>query len=141
MAAGLPERRTHDYRRHGTTTLFAALDVATGKVIGGTHRRHRSEEFKNFLDQVEREVLAGLDVHLVLDNYGTHKTPLIKRWLLKHPRLQLLDQPGRALVLTPDREATATRDPQGHPPPPRCRSALPGHQQRVCQALQLDQDC
>jgi transposase len=89
MAAGLPERRTHDYRRHGTTTLFAALDVATGKVIGGTHRRHRSEEFKNFLDQVEREVLAGLDVHLVLDNYGTHKTPLIKRWLLKHPRFQV----------------------------------------------------
>lgn len=89
MATGLPERRTHDYRRHGTTTLFAALDVATGKVIGETHRRHRSQEFKTFLSRVEREVPQGLEVHLVMDNYGTHKTPLIRRWLLKHPRFQV----------------------------------------------------
>ena len=89
MAPGLPERRTHDYRRHGTTTLFAALDVATGKVIGETHRRHRSIEFRSFLDRIDREVPAQLDLHLVLDNYGTHKTPLIRRWLLRHPRVHV----------------------------------------------------
>jgi len=86
LAPGIPERRTHDYRRHGTTTLFAALDIATGKVIGETHRRHRSTEFKTFLQRIDDEVPQDLDVHLVLDNYGTHKTPLIKRWLVRHPR-------------------------------------------------------
>lgn len=89
LRAGTPERRTHDYARHGTTSLFAALDVATGKVIGEVHRRHRSTEFRNFLDRIDREVPAELDVHLVLDNYGTHKTPLIHRWLLRHPRFHL----------------------------------------------------
>jgi len=89
LAPGMAERRTHDYRRHGTTSLFAALDVATGKVIGETHRRHRSTEFKTFLDRIETEVPDELDVHLVLDNYGTHKTPLIKRWLLRHPRFHV----------------------------------------------------
>jgi len=86
LAPGVAERRTHDYRRHGTTSLFAALDVATGTVIGETHRRHRSIEFKSFLDRLDREVPPALDVHLVMDNYGTHKTPLVKRWLLRHPR-------------------------------------------------------
>ncbi len=89
LAAGVAERRTHDYRRHGTTSLFAALDVATGKVIGETHRRHRSAEFKSFLDRIEEEVPADLDVHLILDNYGTHKTDLIRRWLLRHSRFQV----------------------------------------------------
>ena len=89
MAPGLPERRTHDYRRHGTTSLFAALDVATGKVIGDLHRRHRSIEFQGFLERIDREVPADLDVHVVLDNYGTHKTPTVQRWLLRHPRVQL----------------------------------------------------
>ncbi len=89
MRPGTPELRTHDYTRHGTTTLFAALDVATGKVIGEVHRRHRSIEFRNFLDRIDQEVPAELEVHLVLDNYGTHKTPLIHRWLLRHPRFQL----------------------------------------------------
>jgi transposase len=89
MRPGLPELRTHDYRRHGTTSLFAALDVATGKVIGATHRRHRSAEFRSFLDRIDREVPAELDVHLVLDNYATHKTQLIHRWLLQHPRFHL----------------------------------------------------
>ena len=79
LRPGTPERRTYDYARHGTTSLFAALDVATGKVIGEVHRRHRSAEFRNFLDRIDREVPAELDVHLVLDNYGTHKTPLIHR--------------------------------------------------------------
>jgi transposase len=89
MRPGQAERRSHDYVRHGTTSLFAALDVATGRVIGELHRRHRSVEFKCFLDEIERSVPADLDVHLVLDNYATHKTPLIHRWLLKHPRFHL----------------------------------------------------
>ncbi len=89
MRPGTPERRSHDYRRHGTTSLFAALDVATGKVIGELHRRHRAIEFRSFLDRIDKEVPADLEVHLVLDNYGTHKTPLIHRWLLRHPRFQL----------------------------------------------------
>jgi len=89
MRPGQAERRTHDYKRHGTTSLFAALDVATGKVIGELHRRHRSTEFRKFLDRIDAEVPAELGVHLVLDNYGTHKTPLIHRWLLRHPRFHL----------------------------------------------------
>jgi transposase len=89
LRPGQPERRTHDYQRHGTTSLFAALDVATGKVIGEVHRRHRSTEFRKFLDRIAAEVPPDLDIHLVLDNYGTHKTPLIQHWLLRHPRFQL----------------------------------------------------
>jgi transposase len=89
MRPGQAERRTHDYKRHGTTSLFAALDVATGKVIGELHRRHRSTEFRKFLDRIDTEVPADLEVHLVLDNYGTHKTPLIHRWLAKRPRFHL----------------------------------------------------
>jgi len=89
MRPGTPERRTHDYRRYGTTSLFAALDVATGKVIGAVHRRHRALEFRRFLDRIDQAVPADLDVHLVLDNSSTHKTPRIQRWLLRHPRFQL----------------------------------------------------
>jgi hypothetical protein len=84
MRPGRVERRTYDYKRHGTTSLFAALDVATGKVIGEVHRRHRSAEFRRFLDRLDAEVPGDLEVHLVLDNYTTHKTPLIHRWLLRH---------------------------------------------------------
>jgi transposase len=86
MTPGLPERRTHDYLRHGTTTLFAALDVATGKVIGQLHRRHRATEFLKFLAHLEANVPAGAQVHIVMDNYGTHKTPAVKRWFARHPR-------------------------------------------------------
>src|SRR5215469_5733117 len=89
MRPGLPERRTHDYSRHGTTSLFAALDAASGKVIGQLHRRHRASEFRSFLVHLDREVPADLDVHLVLDNYATHKTPSIRNWLLRHPRFHL----------------------------------------------------
>jgi transposase len=89
MVPGLPERRSHDYVRAGTTTLFAALEVATGKVIGSLHRRHRAVEFKKFLTKLDKEVPAELDVHLILDNYVTHKTPAIKKWLLAHPRFHL----------------------------------------------------
>ena len=86
MTPGLPERRTHDYMRHGTTTLFAALDVATGKVIGQLHRRHRATEFLKFLSHLDLNVPAGEQVHVVMDNYGTHKTPAVKRWFARHPR-------------------------------------------------------
>ncbi len=86
---GTPKRRSHDYVRHGTTSLFAALDAATGKVIGSLHARHRATEFKKFLEAIDAEVPKGLDVHLVVDNYATHKTPAIKRWLLRQPRFHL----------------------------------------------------
>lgn len=86
LAPGIPERRTHDYMRHGTTTLFAALDIATGEVIGQTHRRHRSTEFLQFLRTIEANVPAELDIHLVMDNYGTHKTASIRNWFARHPR-------------------------------------------------------
>jgi transposase len=86
---GTPARRSHDYKRNGTTSLFAALDLASGKVIGGLHARHRALEFKKFLDQLDREVPDELEVHLILDNYATHKTPAIQRWLLRHPRFVL----------------------------------------------------
>ncbi|QTZ95434.1 IS3 family transposase [Streptomyces auratus AGR0001] len=75
LMPGVPERRSHDYVRAGTTTLFAALEVATGKVIGSLHRRHRAAEFKKFLARLDNEVPADLGVHLILDNYATHKTP------------------------------------------------------------------
>jgi len=89
MRPGQVERRTHDYQRHGTTSLFAALDVATGKIIGQCFRRHRAREFRKFLERIEAEVPTGLNLHLVLDNYATHKTPAIRRWLAKHPRFHL----------------------------------------------------
>jgi len=96
LAPGIPERRTHDYMRHGTTTLFAALDIATGEVIGQLHRRHRSSEFLQFLRTIEANVPAELDVHLVMDNYGTHKTPSIKAWFARHPRFQVHFTPTSA---------------------------------------------
>jgi transposase len=89
MRPGLPERRTHDYRRHGTSTLFAALDVASGKVIRELHRRHRATEFRKFLETIDKAVPEEFDVHLILDNYSTHKTPAIQRWLIRHPRFYL----------------------------------------------------
>src|ERR687897_322526 len=89
MMPGMPERRTHDYARNGVTSLFAALDIATGQVIGSLHRRHRSIEFKKFLAKLDQEVPTDLDVHLVCDNYGTHKTPTNKAWLGRHPRFHV----------------------------------------------------
>jgi len=89
MRPGQVERRTHDYVRHGTTSLFAALDVKTGEVIDRCHRRHRAVEFRTFLDTIEAAVPEDLDVHLVVDNYATHKTPLIRRWLAKRPRYHM----------------------------------------------------
>jgi transposase len=89
MRPGQVERRTHDYQRHGTTTLFAALDAKTSQLITQFHRRHRSTEFRHFLDAIDAQVPPSLDVHLVIDNYGTHKTALIKNWLLKRPRFHV----------------------------------------------------
>ena len=83
------ETRTHDYRRHGTTTLFAALNVVTGKVISTCHRRHRHTEWLAFLKQIDAATPAGQDIHLILDNYCTHKHAKVKRWLAKHPRFRL----------------------------------------------------
>ena len=86
LQPGQVERRTHDYARHGTTSLFAALDVKTGQVVGETHRRHRSREFRRFLDRLDATIPPTLDVHVVMDNYGTHKTPMIRAWFAKRPR-------------------------------------------------------
>lgn len=86
LAPGVAERRTHDYMRHGTTTLFAALDMATGKVIGELHRRHRATEFLQFLRTIDANVPEALNIHLVMDNYGTHKTPSVRAWFARHPR-------------------------------------------------------
>ena len=86
---GVPQRMTSDYVRAGTTTLFPALDVASGKVIGSLHRRHRTGEFKKFLMTLDKQTPPGLDLHLVLDNCATHKAPAIKAWLLAHPRFHL----------------------------------------------------
>ncbi len=89
MLPGTPARQTHDYKRYGTSSLYAALNLTSGMVISALHQRHRALEFKKFLRQIDREVPAELAVHLVLDNSSTHKTPEIKRWLLAHPRFVL----------------------------------------------------
>jgi len=89
MRPGQAERRTHDSTRHGTTTLFAALNIKSGEVIGECHPRHRAREFRRFLDTIDAAVPAMLDVHLIVDNASTHKTPLIHRWLARHPRVHV----------------------------------------------------
>src|SRR3954465_545418 len=89
MLPGTPQRATHDYKRSGTSSLYAALDIGSGKVIGSLHARHRALEFKKFLQRLDREVPDQLEVHLILDNASTHKTPAIKRWLATHPRFVL----------------------------------------------------
>ena len=96
LRPGQVERRTHDYVRHGTTSLFAALDARTGQVIGQCHRRHRALEFRKFLDAIESEVPAGLEVHLIADNYATHKTALIRNWFAKRPRFHMHFTPTSA---------------------------------------------
>jgi len=96
MRPGQVERRTHDYSRHGTTSLFAALDAHTGEVFGRCHRRHRSIEFRRFLDTIDDAVPPELDVHLIMDNYATHKTALIRNWLAKRPRYHVHFTPTSA---------------------------------------------
>jgi len=96
LRPGQVERRTHDYRRHGTTTLFAALDVKTGTVVGECHRRHRAIEFRQFLATIEAAAPPDLDIHVILDNYSTHKTPAIRRWFAKRPRYHVHFTPTSA---------------------------------------------
>ena len=89
MIPGVPERRSHDYIRHGTIDLFAALNTATGKVIGHLSARHRAVDFRDFLDQLDRQAGPGLAIHVICDNLSAHKAPVVHRWLLAHPRVQL----------------------------------------------------
>ena len=89
LRPGIPERQTHDYVRNGITNLYAALDVASGNVISDLTARHRAEEFRRFLNLIDKNVPAELDVHVIVDNSSTHKTPAIRRWLLRHPRFSL----------------------------------------------------
>jgi transposase len=89
MRPGQIERRTHDYTRHGTTTLFAALDTKTGAIIGEFHQRHRAREFRKFLATIDAAVPPDLELHLIVDNASTHKTPAIHRWLVRHPRFHV----------------------------------------------------
>jgi transposase len=96
LRPGLPERRTHDYQRHGVTSLFAALDVMSGKTIGACYRRHRHQEFLQFLRHVDQSIPAEMQVHLVLDNYGTHKVAKVRNWFARHPRFHLHFTPTSA---------------------------------------------
>jgi transposase len=96
LKPGQIERRTHDYKRHGTTSLYAAFDILTGKVIGRTTKRHRAKEFLDFLRQIDRSTPSELDLHLILDNSSTHKTPDVMKWLAKHPRFNLHFTPTSA---------------------------------------------
>ena len=148
MRPGLAERRTHDYRRHGTTSLFAALDVATGEVLGRCFPRHRAVEFRRFLDDLAKAVPEDLDIHLVLDNYGTHKTAMIHDWLAGpaalppalHAHERILDQPGRTVV----RGDYRTADPARHAPQHRGVGTgdrgVPERPQREPKAVHLDQE-
>lgn len=96
---GQPARRSHDYKRHGVTSLFAAIDIATGQLIGKYFARHCAAEFRKFLDEIEAHVLANLEVHLVMDNHATYKAPLIRNWLANHPRWQVHLAPTSAFSL------------------------------------------
>ncbi len=96
LAPGNPATRTHDYKRHGTTSLFAALDVATGEVIGRLKRQHRSVEFLSFLKEVDASLPADVPIHLIMDNYATHKTDKVKAWLAAHPRYSIHFTPTSA---------------------------------------------
>ena len=96
LRPGQIERRTHDYKRHGTTSLYAAFDILTGKVIGRTTKRHRAKEFLDFLRQIDRSTPGELELHLILDNSSTHKTPEVRKWLAKNPRFVLHFTPTSA---------------------------------------------
>lgn len=98
LRPGLPERQTHDYERHGTVSLFAAYDMATGKVLGNCHNRHRSEEFVKFLNKIDKAYPddGETELHLIMDNYGTHKTDKVKRWFLRRPRFKVHFTPTSA---------------------------------------------
>jgi transposase len=147
MRPGQAERRGHDYTRHGTTSLFAALDIATGRVIGRCYQRHRAVEFRNFLAQVEQAVPADLDIHLVLDNYATHKAPPVRAWLVRHPRYHVHFTPTSAwlnqvetLVRAARRQADQARRPSQCPTTQSRHRRFHSHAQRRSQAFHLDQE-
>ena len=96
LAPGVPARQTHDYERHGVTSLFAAMDVASGVTISNCYRRHRHQEFLRFLNEIEENLPRGLDVHLIMDNYGTHKVSKVRKWLARHPRYHVHFTPTSA---------------------------------------------
>ncbi len=146
MRPGQAERRAPDYLRHGTTSLFAALDTKTGKGIGQMHRRHRSAEFRRFLDTIEDNVPPELDVHLIMDNYATHKTPPHPALVCQtsalpcslHAHRGQLAQPRRALVRRAHRKAHPTRQLPLHPRTGNCHSNLPRPPQDPAQTLRVD---
>ena len=148
MLPGTPQRATHDYKRAGTSSLYAALDLTTGKVIGALHSRHRAIEFKQFLQTIDREVPADLDVHIVLDNSSTHKTPAIQKWLLAHPRFvlhftptsALLAEPRRALVLRTHHQIAQARRTPLRPRPQHRHPRLDRDLERGPPPLRLDQN-
>ena len=132
--------------RYGTINLFAALDAKAGTVIGEFHRRHRAIEFRNFLETIDASVPSALDVHLILDNYGTHKTPVIKRWLLRHPRFHLhftptggswLNLVERWFALLTERQLRPRHSPQ-HARTPRADSSFPRPSQPRSETVHLD---
>ena len=137
---------THDYKRNGTTTLFAALDVLTGSVIGQCLPRHRHVEFLKFLRTIDREVPKRLQIHLILDNYATHNHPNVKAWLAKHPRFHLhftptsssLAEHGRDLLLTAHRQSDPPRHLPQRPRPDRRDRDLPRRAQREPRAVPMD---
>jgi transposase len=144
---GMPERRTHDYVSNGLTTLFAAFDVATGEVITALHRRHRAAEFKKFLIRIDKTVPAHLQIHLIVDNYGTHKTPAIEAWLAKHPRFELHFTPtGSSWINQVERwfgylaHQMIRRGTQEHPGPGSRHPGLGQRLERRPQAVYLDQN-
>lgn len=112
MMPGMPVKRTHDYVRNDTTSLFAAMNVDDGTVVASTHRKHRSILFNKFLQTVDREVPGYLDVHVVCDNYGTHKHPIVKTWGASHPRFHMHSTPTYSSWINPVEElfAVVTRD-------------------------------
>ncbi len=148
MKKGRAVTMTHDYKRNGTTTLFAALDAATGKVMGLclSRHRHRHKELLAFLKLIDGQVPKDLEVHLVLDNYGTHNHPNVKAWLAKHRRFHLHFTPTSSSWLNLVERWFRRADRQGHPPrrvpkrrsPRRRNRRLPRHPQRRPQALHLD---
>jgi hypothetical protein len=144
---GRCQTMTHDYKRHGTTTLFAALSVLDGTVIGRCMRRHRHSEFTRFLNAVEREVPAGKGIHAVLDNDATHKHPKVLAWLARHPRWTFHFTPTSALLAQRRRELLFQDDPAAHPPrrlpldhrPAGRHQCLSRRAQRQTQTVRVDQ--
>ena len=115
MMPGMPERRTHNYVRHGTTSLFAALDIASGFVIGKCYKRHRASEFLDFLKEIDARLPDDLDVHVVMDNYATHKTPRIRAWLARRPRYHVHFTPTSASWINQVERWFAEADTQANP--------------------------